>query len=166
MTTTQSALRSGTWTAQTDRSTAAFRVRKLGLLRVRGTFDVVDGLVTVVHGRPVAAPAPRSPAAVRPGLRNRARAHAGPRFLRAEDHPHLVVRVDDLAPADRGWTGRAVVEVAGGRAPVDLVATREDEQTVHVTGVLDRTATPIRAPRWLIGRRVEIDVRAVLSAPA
>jgi polyisoprenoid-binding protein YceI len=166
MTTTISTeLRDGTWSVLTDRTTAAFTVRKLGLIRVHGTIPVTDGSVTVASGQPVAAAAALDPAGIATGIRKRDADLAGKRFFDVARNPVLGVRVDDVRPDGEGWTATAVLTVAAGEAPLALTVRREpdpDAGTVRVvaTGVLDRATTRLKAPRWLIGHRIEIRVDA------
>ena len=63
-----------------------------------------------------------------------------------------------------------MLTVAGGEVPLELQVgsrpgTTPDTVRIRVSGVLDRAASPIRAPRWLIGRWVAIAVDATLDRP-
>ena len=113
----------------------------------------------------VAATATLDPAGIATGIRKRDSDLRGKHFLDVGRHPLLTVRVDGVRPAGDGWTARAWLTVAGQDAPVELTGRREADPgpgTVRVvaSGVLDRAATPIRVPRAMVGRRVEITVTA------
>ena len=164
-------LRSGSWEVVAERTTASFTVRNLGLIRVRGTITVDQGTVTVEDGQPVQARATLDAGSVSTGIKKRDADLAGRRFFATARHPSIHVVVDDVRPdadADAdGWTAAATLTVAGGDAPLELSVRRKTDPgagTIRVlaTGVLDRSRTPIRAPRCLIGRRVIVEVDAIL----
>ena len=162
-------LRSGWWEVVAERTTASFTVRNLGLIRVRGTITVDEGTVTVEDGQPVQARATLDAGSVSTGIKKRDADLTGNRFFATARHPSIHVVVDDVRPdADAdGWTAAATLTVAGGDAPLDLSVRREADPgagTIRVlaTGVLDRSRTPIRAPRWLIDRWVTVEVDATL----
>jgi polyisoprenoid-binding protein YceI len=163
----QTTLRDGTWTVQPPDAVASFTVRKLGLIRVRGGFTVTEGTVTVAGGRPVAAGAALDAASVRTGITKRDGDLTGKRFFHAGAHPQIRVRATEVTPAGEGWAAATVLAVAGGETPLDVQVSvqpgpNEDTRRIVVTGVLDRAGTPIRAPRWLIGRWVAVEVHATL----
>lgn len=165
-TTTATTLTDGTWTVRPD-AVASFTVRKLGLFRVRGGFTVTDGTVTVAGGHPVAATATLDAASVRSGIAKRDADLAGRRFFHTARHPAIRVRCAGIAPDGDGWRADALLAVAGGEAPITLLVERLPDPApgtvrVRITGVLDRAATPLRGPRWLIGRWVGIQVGASL----
>ena len=169
-TTTLPVLRDGTWTVRATEATASFTVRKLGLIRVRGGFPVTVGSVTVSGGRPVAATGTLDATAVRTGIRKRDADLQGRHFFDTAEHPRIHVRSTGISPAGDGWSAAAVLTVAGSEAPLELrIDTRPgaapDTVRVRISGVLDRAATPLRAPRWLIGRWVGIVVDATLDRP-
>ncbi|MEJ7726546.1 MAG: YceI family protein [Actinomycetes bacterium] len=168
-TTVVTELRNGSWEVVAERTTSSFAVRKLGLIRVRGTIPVDEGMVTVEDGQPVAARATLDASSVSTGIRKRDVDLAGRRFFATARHPSIHVVVDDVRPdADAdGWTAAATLTVAGGDAPLELSVRRKTDPgagTIRVlaTGVLDLSRTPIRAPRWLIGRWVTVEVDATL----
>lgn len=165
-TTTATTLADGTWTVRPD-AVATFTVRKLGLIRVHGGFTVAGGTVTVAGGRPVAATATLDAASVRTGIAKRDADLAGRRFFRTAKHPEIRVHCLTIDPDGDDWRAEAVLAVAGGEAPVTLRVTRLPDTgpgtvRIRITGMLDRAATPIGAPRWLIGRWVGIQVGAAL----
>src|SRR5512133_1599803 len=88
----------GRWTVRPGETLACFTVRKLGLIRVRGTFTVTDGTVTVAGGRPVAVTATLDAASVRTGIAKRDADLAGRRFFHTARHPHILVRCADVVP--------------------------------------------------------------------
>lgn len=146
---------------------ASFTVRKLGLFRVRGGFTVTDGTVTVAGGRPVAATATLDAGSVRTGIAKRDADLAGRRFFHTARHPVIRVRCSTVEPDGDDWRAEAMLAVAGGETPITLRVTRLADAgpgtvRIRITGVLDRAATPLGAPRWLIGRWVGIQVGASL----
>ncbi len=88
-------------------------------------------------------------------------------FFATARHPSIHVVVDDVRPDSDGWTAAATLTVAGGDAPLELSVRRKTDPgagtiSVLATGVLDLSRAPIRAPRWLIGRWVTVEVDATL----
>ena len=60
-----------------------------------------------------------------------------------------------------GWTVPATMTVNGVDAPITLHArplpAGADEVRVRITGEFDRTAVGIRAPRFMVGHRVQVE---------
>jgi polyisoprenoid-binding protein YceI len=164
---TTTALLDGRWTVRPEETVASFTVRKLGLIRVRGGFPVLDGTATVAGGQPVSVSAALDAASVRTGIAKRDADLAGRRFFHTARHPRILLHSTAITPAGDGWRAAAVLTVAGAEAPLELRVSRLPDGApgtvrVRATGVLDRAATPIRAPRWLIGRWIAIEVEATL----
>lgn len=168
MTTTETlTLADGRWTTRPEEAVASFTVRNWGLLRVRGGFTVTGAAVTVAGGRPVSATATLDPASVTTGLAKRDTDLVGKRFLDIARHPEIALRCDTVVPDGDGWRAHAVLTVAGGDAPLELRVVRLPAHVpgtvrISATGVLDRTATPLEAPRFLIGREITVEVGATL----
>lgn len=165
--TAATALRDGTFSVLPGQTTASFTVRNWGLIRVHGTIPVLDGTVTLAGGQPVAAAATLDLTGISTGLRRRDADLQGKRFFDTARTPVLTVSVGEVRPAADGWAARAVLTVLGGDAPLDLTVRREADPapgTVRVvtTGVLDRTTLRLRAPRLMIGHRIEITVDAAV----
>lgn len=164
--TTATTLTDGTWTVRPD-AVASFAVRKLGLIRVRGGFTVTGGTVTVAAGEPVAATATLDAASIRTGIAKRDADLAGRRFFHTARHPEIRVHCTTVAADGDDWRAEAVLAVAGGEAPITLRVVRLPDAApgtvrLRAIGVLDRAATPLGGPRWLIGRWVDIQVGASL----
>lgn len=158
----------GTWTVPAGKPTAGFAARNFGVRTVRGTLALDRGSVTVAGGRPVAAAGSLRAASVHTGLVKRDDHLHGPKFLHAAEHPAVSLRALRFEPAENGWTVPAIITVAGVEAPITLHAQRlPDSQPgtvrVRITGKFDRTTVGIRAPRFLVGRRVAVDAEVTLS---
>jgi polyisoprenoid-binding protein YceI len=166
-TTIATALHNGNWDAIPERTTATFTARKVGMIRVRGTIAMQVGGLTIVNGEPVAACATLDAASVSTGIKKRDSDLTGRHFFAAAAHPQIKVQVSDVRPEANEWRATATISVAGGVAPLELRVRREPDPTegtirVVVSGVLDRSTTPIRAPRWLVGRWVTVEVDTTL----
>jgi polyisoprenoid-binding protein YceI len=160
----------GVWQVDASASQARFRVRNFGLLRVLGTFRVTGGVVHVgADGRPHRIEGAVDVSTVATGNRRRDADLCGHRFLDVEHCPELALVAAPIEDAVDGWTATASVVVRGRPAPVTLrirpVAPADDGWRVEATGVLDLRTTPIRAPRALVGRYVEVTIDAVLVPP-
>jgi polyisoprenoid-binding protein YceI len=166
-TTTETALRDGTWTVPAG-TLATFRARNFGVLTVTGRLAVAAGTVTVTGGHPVAAEGTLDAASVQTGNPTRDGHLRDDRFLDAERHPLLTLRALRFEPAEDGWTVPAEIVVAGSTTPLTLHAQRlpdsaPGEVRVRITGELDRTGTPIRAPRLMVGHRIAIEAELMLT---
>ena len=165
------AARAGRWVVADPGARAGFVVRKLGVIRVRGSFAVAAGeAVLDGDGVPVAASATLDAASFATGNPRRDRDVVGRRFLDADAFRQLRFVAERIEPApDGAWLVRGHLAVRDRRAPLDLTVTREpataagEAVTITARGVLDRHATGIRAPRALIGRWLGIEVTAVLT---
>lgn len=106
--------------------------------------------MTVAGGQPVAATAELDTASIRTGIRKRDVDLAGHRFLHARAHPRLRIGTVRVRPDGDGWAADSTLAVAGASAPLDLHVTRLPDPApgtvrIRLTGVLDRTGTPVRA---------------------
>ena len=158
--------RAGLWRVAPERTRATFTLRKLGLVRVRGAFCVREGSAELAaDGSPRSAAAVLDAASFATGNARRDTDVAGRRFLDAGQHPTIDYRADRIDPVDGGWLVRGQLAVRGVTAPLDLTATVDldaGEARLTCTGLLDRGATGLPGPRWLIGRWVAVEVTAVL----
>jgi polyisoprenoid-binding protein YceI len=159
----------GSWHVAAHRTKVGFTVRKLGLIRVRGTFAVRDGFaVTDRSGTPRQAGAVLDAASVATGIARRDADLRGARFFDVARFGELTYRADRFEAVDGGWLARGTLRVRDREVPLDLTVVAEtaaDGKEVRLTGrgVIDRAATGLPAPRWLIGRWIQVQVQAVLT---
>ena len=154
----------GVWTAVPDASRAAFRVRDKLVGHAAGTIPVRAGTIRVGPAGDVQFHAGGlDVTGIETGNAHRDRDLRKPHFLAAEGHPTIVVEAGPVTPGAQGWSASATVTARGATAPVDLVVTLEsaDETsvTVAVTGRLDRTPLGMKAPTFIVGRFIDLDVR-------
>jgi polyisoprenoid-binding protein YceI len=165
-TTTTSTLRDGTWTVLPGRA-ATFRVRNFFVLPVRGTLAIEAGTVTVTGGIPVTAEGILDAATISTGVSKRDEHLRTEQFLDATAHPRIRLRAVRFEPVAGGWSVPALLTVGGVEAPITLHARLGEvtaaAATVHLHGELDRTATRIRAPRFMVGHRVRIEAALTFS---
>jgi polyisoprenoid-binding protein YceI len=162
-------LATGRWRHEPDGTTAAFTVRNLGVHRVPGTVPVAEAWVDVdASGAPARVGAVLDLRAIDTGHRKRDADLQKRHLLDTANTPTLEF-TGTPTPADGGWqvTGRLA-----GRETVEVtlraeVRPGEDGASlvVRATGALDRRALGVRAPRFMIGRRVLIDVTAAFRPP-
>lgn len=163
--------KSRTWQVDPVASTAEFTARNFMVGRVRGTFRIVRGTVVVDHrGLPSMVDAAVDVATVTTGNARRDGDLCGPRFLDVVHHPELTLVARDIRAVANGWQLRATVCVRGHRAPLALdvrpVAEPDpagDGWRVEAHGTLDLGTTPIKAPRVLVGREVDVRISARLT---
>jgi polyisoprenoid-binding protein YceI len=164
--TTTTTLRDGTWTVLPG-GAAAFRVRNFFVLPVRGTLAIEAGSVTVAGGRPVAAEGTLDAATIGTGVPKRDEHLRTEQFLDATAHPHIRLQALRFEPVDGGWQVPAVLTVGGTQTPITLRArigeVTADAATIRLAGEFDRTATRIRAPRFMVGHRIAVEAALTFS---
>lgn len=155
------------WYVVVADTVAAFSVRELGFLRVRGTIPVIDGAVEVDSAGDVSAlTATLDPAGIATGNSRRDRDLSGRKLLDVASHPHWTFRADHVERTTAGWTAHGTLNAA---APAELtmhvVEKPSDDTTRRYTGTasLDRRDAGVRAPRFLIGRRIDIELHVRLT---
>jgi polyisoprenoid-binding protein YceI len=166
----QRPITAGRWEVLNSLSGAGFAVRNLGVKTVRGTVPIRAAWVEVDgQGRPVAVKAELDLTGIATGNARRDRDLAKPNLLDTARHPTL--RFQGRPEADgSGWTvtGRIDAHAASVDVAVDVtVLDGRDPNRVPVRArtVFDRRELGIKAPRFLIGRRIEVSVDAVLQRP-
>ena len=158
----------GTWTVSDSRTRVTFAVRNLGR-PVHGSVACGSGSLEVDGtGAPRRATAALDLGSVATGIAKRDADLRKPWLLDTDRHPRMTWSADRFTRDDDGrWRAEGVLHVRGTSAPLAVTGAAEvlpdGWLRVRATASLDRTAVGIRAPRLLIGRRVEIDVDAWLS---
>lgn len=158
--------RAGRWSVVAEASTARFSVRDKLVTTVHGTFPIAGGLVVIApEGGVEQAAVELTVAGVESGNKHRDSDLRKAGFLDAAGHPMVRVEAQQAEPSATVWDVRATVSARGAAAPVHLQVTRvletEDEIRVRVTGRLDRRPLGIKAPTFIVGRFVDLDVDAV-----
>jgi polyisoprenoid-binding protein YceI len=162
-------LAAGRWTADLDRTRATFTVGNLGVRVVHGTVPVTSGSMEVdAEGRPVSVRAELDLGAIDTGIRRRDLDLRKPALLDLDAHPVMTFAGNVLRPDGAGWSAAGELRLRGTSCPLVVVgrlveATGNGALRIVGTGVLDRTAIGIRAPRVMIGRSVTITVDAWLT---
>jgi polyisoprenoid-binding protein YceI len=163
---TAPALRTGTWTVRSGRTTAAFEVRNFGLNRVRGTIGVRTGTVEVRDGEVTAVRAELDLGALDTRNPRRDADLRKPRLLDSGERPDLTFTATGVRRRDDGWEVTGELRLRGTSCPLTLTAATIDGIRVRATGTLDRAPLGLRAPRPMIGRYVRIVVEAELEPPS
>ena len=158
----------GRWQHGAAGTSATFTVRNLGLRQVTGAVPVTDAWVEVDDsGVPRTVAATLDLRGIATGNTRRDADLQKPHLLDTAHHPTLAF-AGTPQPVPGGW---AVTGTLAGRRPAEVVlaATVEsadaDEITVRATTVVDRRDLGVRAPRFLIGRRLGITVAATFRRP-
>ena len=166
-TTTETGLRDGTWTVPAE-ARATFSARNFGIRTVTGTLAMDRGTVTVAGGRPVAAEGVLNASSVQTGIAQRDEHLRGRNFFHAARHPQIGLRALRFEPAEDGWVVPAMLTVGGAETPVTLHARRLPDPApgaiaLLITGEFDRTTTPMRAPRVMVGHRVAMEAELTFT---
>jgi polyisoprenoid-binding protein YceI len=158
----------GTWRVSDSRTRITFAVRNFGR-PMQGSVTCSSGEVEVDGaGTPRRVTAEIELDSVDTGIAKRDADLRKPWLLDIDRHPTMTWSADRFTREDDGrWTAEGVLRVRGTSVPLAVTGHAEvlpdGWVRVRATASLDRTAVGIRAPRFLIGRRVEIDVDAWLS---
>ena len=167
MTTIASAeLAAGRRTVDLAHSAATFRASSLGRT-VTGAVPVIEGVVEVADGGlPSAITGSLDLGAISTGNARRDRDLRKPRFLDLDRHPTMTFAADSVTASQAGWSvaGRLTARGATVRLAGDVEVSDQDRSTAALTTHtwLDRRILGIRAPRIMIGRRIDITVTATI----
>jgi polyisoprenoid-binding protein YceI len=162
---TAPALRAGTWTVRSGRTTAAFEVRNFGFNRVRGTIPVRAGTVEVAGGEVTAVHAELDLGALDTRNPRRDADLRKPNLLDSGARPELTFAATDVRRSGTGWEVTGELSLRGTSCPLTLVVEPAGDG-VRATGTFDRASLGVRAPRVMIGRYVRIVVDAWLEPPS
>jgi len=160
----------GTWAVSDSRTRVTFAVRNLGR-PVHGSMACRWGELEVDGtGAPVRVMGELDLGSVATGIAKRDSDLRKPWLLDIDRHPTMTFTADRFIRHDDGrWTADGVLHLRGTSVPLAVTGVAEVPADgwvrVRATATLDRRAVGIRAPRFLIGSRVEIDVDAWLSCP-
>ncbi|MEO6998386.1 MAG: YceI family protein [Terracoccus sp.] len=157
------AIAAGEWRLVASACTARFSVRDKLVTTVHGSLPVVSGSVhTSADGGLESARIELDVAGVATGNRRRDKSLLGTPFLDAADHPVVVVEAGPAPRSNTGWSLEATLSARGRSAPLTLVAVPVEVTPTRVratvTGSLDRSGLGMRAPSFIVGRYLEIEV--------
>ena len=156
----------GTWNLAGP-TMAGFSVGNLGK-HVSGTIPVAsahfevseDGSVRDVH-------AVLDIASIDTGLAKRDSDLRKPGLLDLDNHPELTFDATEVVALEDVWTVNGLLTVKGTTREITLAVTveqpSEDTAQVRLTGQLDRRHYGIKAPRFLIGALVDLQIEAVFG---
>ena len=157
------------WELMTSLSSAGFTVRNLGRT-VRGQVPIRSASVEVDGvGRPISVHAELDLGSIDTAHARRDRDLRKPHLLNSDRFPTMTFTSTNVEAHDDGWLLSGPLAARGAEIDVTLTTTvRHDGEhvTVHGTAVFDRRALGIRAPRLMIGRRIEVAIDAVLRPAA
>lgn len=159
-------LTAGIWRADLARSAASFKVGNLGRT-ANGTVPVAGGTVEIgPDGALLAVHGTLDLGAIDTGIAKRDLDLRKPGLLDLDRHPTMTFTATSAAPVDGGWQVTGTLSARGtstelsGRAELSTV---DGAAVLTATARLDRRTLGIRAPRFLIGRYVDITVTAVIQ---
>ena len=160
----------GTWSVSDSRTRVTFSVRNLGRPMLGSVACAWGELEVDGAGAPVRAAAELDLGSVDTGISKRDADLHKPWLLDIDRHPTMAWSADRFTRHDDGrWSAEGVLQVRGTSAPLTVTGAAEllpgGWVRVRAAGTLDRRAVGIRAPQFLIGAAVEVDVDAWLSCP-
>jgi len=163
---TAPALRAGTWTVRSGRTTASFEVRNFGFNRVPGTIPVRTGTVEVRDGEVTAVRAELDLGALDTQNERRDADLRKPNLLDSAAEPVMTFTATGVRRQDNGWEVTGELRLRGTSCPLTLTVEPATGSRVRATGTLDRAPLGMRVPRAVIGRYVRIVVEAELEPPS
>jgi polyisoprenoid-binding protein YceI len=160
-------LRTGRYELVRSSSRARFTVRNFGLRKVSGLVPIVAARVDVYEfGRPSAVRAELDLAGIDTGNDRRDRDLRTPRLLDTVAYPSLIF--DGTAEAD---LTRVSGTIRGRSTAIDVLlavgaitAGADGHVSLTARTTFDRRALGVRAPRFLIGRRIAVTIDATFRA--
>ena len=162
----------GRYRLDPSRSSVTFRTRHLfGLGAVSGTMRIVSGEITVDPAVPQATVvAALDAASFSTGSRARDRDVRSPRFLDAENYPHLTFRAGTLSQSGGRWMLAGELTVREATRPVTLAIEQIEAAgpdgngfRARATVRLDRYAFGLTAAKGMAARYLDIDVTAAAA---
>ncbi|MCE7002906.1 YceI family protein [Kibdelosporangium philippinense] len=163
--TTAVTLPAGTWVIAPGSSVATFVVGGNFGKQANGTVPIIDGSVEVgPDGAPTSVRGTLNLSAIDTGIPRRDQHLRKPSLLDLDAYPTMTFRSTAVTATDEGWHVTGELGVRGMLAPIegDLRSSVTDEGTVLMvaTAKFDRRHIALRAPRFLIGRIVDITITA------
>jgi polyisoprenoid-binding protein YceI len=157
----------GMWTLDGP-TTAGFNVANFGLKRVSGTIPVTSAYFEVGQDGSVrGVSAVLDIASIDTGQVKRDSDLAKPGLLDLDHHPQLTFRGTRVVPLEHRWAVDGLLTAKGTTREISLQVTAEEQVEgavrLRLTGQLDRRHYGIRAPRFLIGALVDIEIEATFS---
>ncbi len=165
-------LTTGRWDVLNTLSCARFAVRNLGWKTVRGSIPILEASLEVDHqGQPASVDAMLDVTGIDTGNSRRDRDLAKPRLLDTAQYPTLTFHGTRIETYGAGWKVTGRIDAHGAAADVVLDVTVLDGSdpnrvAVRASTSFDRRELGVRAPRFMIGRRIAVTVDAVLRRPA
>jgi polyisoprenoid-binding protein YceI len=163
-------LRTGRWTSVAALTRTGFAVGNLGGMKtVHGRIPVTEAWVDVDETGPSAVHATLDLTAVDTGHRKRDSDLRKPYLLDTAQHPTLTFDGDRAQRVDGRWQvpGRLT-----GRAATDVILSVEEVAgsdpgvvSIRATVRLDRRELGVKAPRFMIGRSVDVTIEASFRPP-
>ncbi|TWP53776.1 YceI family protein [Lentzea tibetensis] len=167
MTTTTKTLAAGTWRADLTRCTASFKIGNLGRV-ANGTVPVTAGTVEIgADGALLAVHGTLDLSAIDTGIAKRDLDLRKPSLLDLDRHPTMTFTATSASPVEGGWQVAGTLTARGTSTELSGVvelSTADGEPAMTATARLDRRTLGIRAPRFMIGRYVDITVTAVIRS--
>lgn len=155
------------WKVLGSLSCASFAVHNFGVRTVTGRVPITDAWADVDGtGRPIAVHAALDLAGIDTGNARRDLDLAKPRLLDTGRYPQLVFTGRAAEPDGERWQLPGTLTGHGTSTEIVLVAQivrRDGDVSVRTSTWFDRRELGITAPRFMIGRRIEVTIDAVLS---
>lgn len=157
----------GTWTL-VGPATAGFNVANFGLKRVSGTIPVTTAYFEVGQDGSVRdVRAVLDIASIDTGLAKRDSDLRKPGLLDLANHPQLTFRGTQVVARGHDYTVEGLLTAKGRTREIALEVTAGEQSDgtvlIRLTGQLDRRHYGIRAPRFMIGALIDIEIEATFG---
>lgn len=153
---------SGTWTLADTTPVARFTVGNLVTKTVSGSIPISSASLTVCGDGSISVQVDAGLSAIDTGHLKRDRDLRKPALLDLDRHPRLQFRAEDVRAVPDGWQVPGLLTVKGATKEMvlDVAVEPAGEAVLQVraTGRVDRRDFGIKAPRFMIGAVVDIEV--------
>ena len=160
----------GRWLVDPDASEVTFLTRPLGMLKVRGRFDGIDGHLDLAEDGEAQGRLRVAIATIQTGNRTRDRHLTEEKFFSAEAHPHATFSLDQVTPGAEGAVLTGRLQIRDAELPVQGLVTVENldgRPVLHADVTVDHGAGGLGwAKPPMIPGSAEVHVALVLIPTA
>lgn len=162
-------LPTGTWSIDTSATVVTVTVKKLGVITVPATLDVVSGSIEISDGHEVTGVEIVADATSYTSPNPKRNEHVlSDDFMATDTHPTISMTASSATATGDGYLCSGTVTVKGQTAPIEFTITdvnvKEATATFSAKATVDRRSIGItKMPSFIIGSALAIDVSAVAS---
>jgi polyisoprenoid-binding protein YceI len=156
--------KAGKYVLEPARSSIAFTTKHMfGMGKVKGSFDLTDGELTVLEPATASSVVARASAhSFETGSKQRDKQVVSRMFLDAANHPEIEFRSGAVTKSGGGWVLAGELIVRGRSAPVEFTVTEVKDSdavlTIRASARVDRYAYGVTKMKGMAARYLDLDV--------